>query len=137
MGSSRPEIPTDKLPAHPGFEEQLRRVTRESVQLISYHRELIAEYHEASGRVTVFAGHHGNVSKTVNTYISRVVKLAGERKDREVILTELSPNVRMRPVAVSAENIGNDVGRGRELSGAEKRIQRRKNEALRNELRKE
>ncbi len=106
----------------------------ETLALIAYHREKIAEYHEPSGEVTVFSGHHGNVSQTVNRYISRVVKLAGQRNDRDVILTELSPNVRMRPVATAARNIGQYVRYGGELSPAEKREVRDVNEALKAEL---
>jgi hypothetical protein len=106
----------------------------DSIALIAYHREKIAEYNESTGNVTVFAGHHGNVSQTVNRYISRVVKIAGKRKDREVILTELAPNVRMQPIAQSARNIGEYVSFGQPLSPAEKREVRDVNAALRAEL---
>lgn len=106
----------------------------DTLSLIAYHREKIAEYDEPTGTVTVFAGHHGNVSQTVNRYISRVVKIAGRRNDRQVILTELSPNVRMRPVATAARNIGQYVRFGGELSPAEKREVREVNKALKAEL---
>lgn len=106
----------------------------DSLALISYHKEKLAEYDESAGTVTVFAGHHGNVSQTVNRYISRVVKLAGERTDRDVVLTELAPNTRMQPVAASARNIGEYVDFGRPLSDAEKREVRDVNEALKAEL---
>lgn len=106
----------------------------DTLALIAYHREKIAEYDESAGTVTVFAGHHGNVSDTVNRYISRVVKIAGQRNDRDVILTELAPNVRMRPVAQSARNIGQYVRFGGELSPAEKREVRDVNAALKAEL---
>ena len=105
-----------------------------TISLIAYHREKIAEYNESTGNVTVFAGHHGNVSQTVNRYISRVVKIAGQRTGREVILTELAPNTQMRPVATAARNIGQYVRFGQELSPAEKREVRDVNAALKAQL---
>jgi len=104
------------------------------LELIAYHREKIAEYDESDGSVTVFGGHHGNVSETVNRYISRVVKMTAKRDNRRVILTELAPNVRMRPIAQSARNIGEYVGFGGKMSPAERREVRNVNSALRQEL---
>jgi len=116
-------------------EGRLKTISEGStVSLIAYHREKIAEYDESIGQVTVFAGHHGNVSQTVNRYISRVVKIAGQRDNHEVILTELSPNTQMRPVATAARNIGEYVRFGGELSPAEKREVRDVNHALKAEL---
>lgn len=97
------------------------RQSGDTIELIAYHREKIAEYHEASGQVTVFAGHHGNVSQTVTRYVSRVVNLAGERNGREVILTELAPNTRLQPAAEAAQFIGEYVGFGRPMSDAERK----------------
>lgn len=116
-------------------EGRLKTVTAgSSVALVAYHREKLAEYDEESCTVMVFAGHHGNVSETVNRYIARIIKLAGQRQDREVILTELAPNVRYQPVAQSARNIGEYIDFGRSLSDAEKREVRDVNEALKAEL---
>lgn len=107
-----------------------RRNSDGTLSLIAYHREVIAEYDEESGRVTVFAGHHGNVSQTVDRYISRVVKLGGQRNGRNVILTETAPTARRQPVSRSAQFIGEYVGHGRPQSPAERKAVRTVNESL-------
>lgn len=110
------------------------RQSGDSIELVAYHREIIAEYDPATGNVFVFAGHHGNSSKTVDRYISRVTKLAGQRSERNVILTEVAPVARRQPVARSARNISEYVGFDRKLSSAEKREIRDVNHALARQL---
>lgn len=101
------------------------------VELIAYHREKIAEYDESSGKVIVHSGHHGNASRTVDRYLSRVIKLAGERSNRDVVLTELAPNTRLQPAAEAAQFIGEYVAFDRSHSPAEKKAVRTVNRALR------
>lgn len=88
-----------------------RLVTREAgenrVELIAYGWNKIAEYDESTDTVTLFAGHAGNVSKTVTRYVNLVHEIAGKRQSRTVnVLADAAPNVG-RPPAESAQFIAN------------------------------
>jgi len=88
-----------------------RLATRQSgentVELIAYGWNKIAEYNEATDTVTVFAGHSENVSKTVTRYVNLVHEMAGKRQSRTVnVLADAAPNVG-RPPAQSAQFIDN------------------------------
>ena len=88
-----------------------RLVTQQSgentVELIAYGWNKIAEYDEATDTVTVFAGHAGNISKTVTRYVNLVHEMAGKRETRTVnVLADAAPNVG-RPPAEAAQFIGN------------------------------
>jgi hypothetical protein len=88
-----------------------RLATRQSgentVELIAYGWNKIAEYNEATDTVTVFAGHSENVSKTVTRYVNLVHEIAGKRQSRTVnVLADAAPNVG-RPPAQSAQFIDN------------------------------
>lgn len=88
-----------------------RLVTRESgensVELIAYGWNKIAEYNESTDTVTVFAGHAGNISPTVTRYVNLVHEMAGKRETRTVnVLADVAPNV-ARPPAQSAQFIEN------------------------------
>jgi len=78
-----------------------------SVELVAYGWNKIAEYNEETDTVTVFAGHAGNVSKTVTRYVNLVHEMAGKRQSRTVnVLVDAAPNV-ARPPAQSAQFIDN------------------------------
>jgi len=77
------------------------------VSLIAYGWNKIAEYDERTDTVTVYAGHAGNVSKTVTRYVNLVHEIAGKRESRTVnVLADAAPNV-ARPPAESAQFIDN------------------------------
>lgn len=88
-----------------------RLVTRSSgestTELVAYGWNKIAEYDERTDTVTVFAGHAGNVSKTVTEYVNKVREIAGLRETRRVnALVDAAPNV-ARPPAESVQFIDN------------------------------
>lgn len=87
-----------------------RLVTRETepgVELIAYGWNKIAEYNAETDSVTIFAGHAGNISKTVTGYVNLVHEIAGKRETRSVnLLADAAPNVG-RPPAEAAQFIGN------------------------------
>jgi hypothetical protein len=73
-----------------------RLVTREAengnVALIAYGWLKVAEYNESRDAVTVFTGHESLQSRTVSTYLNKVVSVA-ENRGRSVILSGESPTV--------------------------------------------
>lgn len=88
-----------------------RLVTRDEgegvTSLIAYGWNKIAEYDERSDTVTIFAGHAGNVSKTVTEYVNKTREIAGLRESRRVnTLVDAAPNV-ARPPAESVQFIDN------------------------------
>lgn len=107
------------------------RVNDDTVALIAYHKHKIAEYRESDGTVTLFTGHYGQTSETVNRYIARTAALAGEREGRSVIPVETSPDVRARPVTDSAQYIGEYVDIQGSMSDADRMAVREVNDALR------
>lgn len=114
-----------------------RLVTRETengVELIAYGWNKIAEYNPQTDTVTLFAGHAGNVSKTVTRYVNVVHEIAGKRESRTVnVIADAAPNV-SRPPAEAAQFIDQYVGFGREMSAAEKKAVDTVNRALRRVL---
>lgn len=75
--------------------------------LIAYGWNKVAEYDESTDTVTVFAGHAGNISKTVTRYVNLVHEMGGKRQTRTVnVLADSAPNVG-RPPAEAAQFIGN------------------------------
>ena len=75
-----------------------RLVTREAgentVELVAYGWNKVAEYDESTDTVTLFAGHAGNVSKTLTRYVNLVHEMAGKRESRTVnVLADSAPNV--------------------------------------------
>lgn len=101
-----------------------RLVTRSSgegtTELVAYGWNKIAEYDERTDTVTVFAGHAGNVSKTVTEYVHKVREMAGLRKTRRVnALVDVAPNV-ARPPAESVQFIDNYRAFGENPSSVEK-----------------
>ena len=75
--------------------------------LIAYGWNKVAEYDEQTDTVTVFAGHAGNISKTVTRYVNLVHEMGGKRETRPVnVLADAAPNVG-RPPAEAAQFIGN------------------------------
>ena len=88
-----------------------RLVTREAgentVELVAYGWNKVAEYDESTDTVTLFAGHAGNVSKTLTRYVNLVHEMAGKRESRTVnVLADSAPNV-SRPPAEAAQFIAN------------------------------
>lgn len=87
-----------------------RLVTRETengVELIAYGWNKIAEYNTESDTVTIFAGHAGNISRTVTRYVNLVNEIAGKRETRSVnLLADAAPNTG-RPPAEAARFISN------------------------------
>lgn len=88
-----------------------RLVTRDagehSVELIAYGWNKVAEYNEATDTVTVYAGHAGNVSKTLTRYVNLVHEMAAKNENRTVnIIADAAPNVG-RPPAEAAQFIDN------------------------------
>lgn len=88
-----------------------RLITRESeentVELIAYGWNKIAEYDENTDTVTLYTGHAGNVGQTVTTYVEKVKEIAGKRKNRTLSpAIGAAPNV-AEPPAESVRFIDN------------------------------
>lgn len=84
---------------------QGRLATRQSgentVELIAYGWNKIAEYNEETDSVTIFAGHSGNISQTVTRYVNLVREIAGKRQTHTVnVLIDAAPNVARPPESV-------------------------------------
>jgi hypothetical protein len=78
-----------------------------TVELIAYNWNKIAEYNEATDTVTIFGGHSGNVSQTVTRYVNLVQEMAGKSENHSVnLLADVAPNV-ARPPAQSVQFIDN------------------------------
>lgn len=89
-----------------------RIITRQSgestVELIAYGQHKLAEYNEATDTVTLFAGHAGNISRTVTEYVNVIDSLATDRQSRTVNkILDAAPNVEGPPPAEAAQFIDN------------------------------
>jgi hypothetical protein len=88
-----------------------RLVTRQSgestIALIAYGWNKIAEYNATTDTITLFGGHVGNISKTVDGYCKSVFDTAQNRESRTInVVVDAAPNV-SEPPAESVRFINN------------------------------
>lgn len=111
------------------------RRTEDGVELVAYHEHVLARVNIATDEITLFTGHYGAHSETVDKYISALGRLLNLREGFSVnVLEGHAPTTGHGYVAESGQYIGEYVNPWGQQSPAERNIVQSVNEALRSHL---
>ena len=130
------EMALDATPGEAYNQGRLKTVeTENGVALVAYHEHILADIDRFAESVTLYTGHHGSHSQTVDKYISRFGFLLNERPDYSVqVLEGYAPTTGHGRVSEAGQYIGEYVSPWGRQSPAERAIVKSVNQALASHL---